>query len=280
MESFCKRVFKAIQMILYIDFGGTNFRYCYDDGEIFVSKSDKVDFIEFLENEIKQKPDLQKISISFAGQVKDGKILSSPNIALHNLDIKKQIYDRYKVAVLLENDLNAAAIYEYSKFKQAKTMAVFYIGTGFGSAFVIDGKIFGGANNLSGEIGHIPFKRVDKVCGCGRNDCLELSVSGKALDGLRLDECDESIKQTFLDGLRHSFFTVLNLFDPDYFALGGSVVLNNSWIADFLEESFDQSSFSSIRKKPIIYISDSQNGNIEGLKILTKDLDGQYKTNG
>lgn len=261
-------------MNLLIDFGGTNFKYCLDDGEVFVIPSDKTDLLDFIESQIKISDCIKNIAVSFAGQVRNGIILSAPNIELKNLDIKNYVFEKYKINLLIENDLNCAAIYEYSKYN-VSSVAVLYIGTGFGSAFVINGKVLSGYSNLSGEIGHIPFRKMESFCPCGRNDCLELSTSGKALQGKKLEECDQNIIETLKDGLKHSFFTVLNLIDPDVFVFGGSVISHNKWLIDFLKEEYKNSSFYKIRNDVQIFVSDSEYGNIEGLKILLKDNDAK-----
>lgn len=257
-------------MNLYIDFGGTYFRYCFDDGELFTLKSQEIELMSFLESQIHLKKDIKKIYISFAGQVKNGKILSAPNIKIQNFDLGQYFYDNYNIEVVLENDLSCASVYEYSKYKNAKVLALLCIGTGFGSAFVIDGKILRGKDNIAAEIGHMPFRKKSFKCGCGRDDCLELSVSGKIFKENGYDSSDTAIKKEFLDGLAFAFHTVLNLFDPDVFVLGGGVIKNNSFILDFLKEEYNNSSFKAIRSDLKISISDIDNANIAGLKILSK----------
>jgi glucokinase len=166
-------------MNLFIDFGGTNFRYCFDEGDTTTLKSEDVEIVSFIEKQILFLKNIRKVFISFAGQVKNGKILSAPNIKIETLDINKYFKEKYNIEIIIENDLNCAAIYEYSKYDDASILAVFYIGTGFGSAFVIDGKVLRGKDNIAAEVGHIPFKKKPYKCSCGRDDCLELSVSGK-----------------------------------------------------------------------------------------------------
>jgi len=258
-------------MNLYIDFGGTHFKYCFDNDEVKVLPSNQIDFIEFIENQINLKKELQNIAISFAGQVRDGVILNAPNIAIKELHIKSYIEKKYGINVIVENDLNAATIYEYSLYNNINSMVVLYIGTGFGCGIIIENKLLHGKDNFAGEIGHIPFRKTSFQCGCGRDDCLELSVSGKALGGLKLNEVDEKTKQTFLDGLVHSFFTILNLFNCDVYIFGGSVMQNNIWLLDFLQEEYKKSSFYNLRGELKIAISDSQYGNIEGLKLIIKE---------
>ncbi|QOG11464.1 ROK family protein [Arcobacter sp. FWKO B] len=257
-------------MNLFIDFGGTNFRYCFDDGEIKVLKSKETELVSFIETQIVLKRDIKKIYISFAGQVKDGKILSAPNIKIQTFDLKHYIKEKYDIDIFIENDLNCAAIYEYSKYQNAKILALFYIGTGFGSAFMINGKLLSGKDNIAGEIGHIPYKKKDLGCKCGRNDCLELSVSGKVFGERTFENSPTSTQEDFLDGLKFAFHTVLNLFDPDVFVLGGSVVKNNPFIIDFLKKEYNDSSFKGIRSDLQIFLSDINDANIEGLKIISK----------
>ncbi|MCK9337110.1 MAG: ROK family protein [Arcobacteraceae bacterium] len=256
-------------MNLFIDFGGTHFRYCFDDGDTITLKSEDVELVKFIEIQISLK-NINKVFISFAGQVKDGKILSAPNIKIETLDINKYFEEKYNIEVLIENDLNCAAIYEYSKYKNAQVLAVFYIGTGFGSAFVIDGKVLKGKDNIAAEVGHIPFKKKPYRCNCGRDDCLELSVSGKVFGENSFENSDEDTKKDFLDGLKHIFHTTLNLFDPDVIILGGGVVKHNPFILDFLKNEYNNSSFKTIRSDLKIFISDVEDANIKGLQILSK----------
>lgn len=258
-------------MNLYIDFGGTHFKYCFDSDEVIVLESNKVDLIEFIEAQINLKKRLENIAISFAGQVRDGVILNAPNISLKEFDIKKYIENKYGINVMVENDLNTAAIYEYSLYNNIYSMAVLYIGTGFGCGIVIGDRVLRGRDNFAGEIGHIPYRKTSTKCGCGRDDCLELSVSGKALEGLKLNDVDEKTKRIFLDGLVHSFFTLLNIFNCDVYILGGSVIQNNIWLLDFLEKEYKQSSFYNLRGELKIAVSDSKYGTIEGLKLLIKE---------
>jgi glucokinase len=262
-------------MNLYIDFGGTHFKYCFDNDEVVVLESNKVDLVDFIESQIKLKQGLENIAISFAGQVRDGVILNAPNIDLKELYIKRYIEEKYNINVVVKNDLNAATIYEYSQYENIASMAVLYVGTGFGCGVIIGDKVLYGKDNFAGEIGHIPYRKTTTRCGCGRDDCLELSVSGNALRGLKLNEVDEKTKQIFLDGLVHAFFTILNILNCEVYVFGGSVIQNNIWLLDFLKEEYKKSSFFNLRGELKIAISDSRYGNIEGLKIIMKD-----KTNG
>lgn len=271
-------------MNLYIDYGGTNFRYCFnnkDSKKLKTLKSKDIDLLSFLDHIIIKKS-IKKVAISFAGYVNKGKIISSPNIDIKPINLKKHLLNNYGVKLFLDNDLSCAALAEQKIYK-AKNMAVFYIGTGFGSAFISNGKLIKGANNLSAEIGHIPFQTTPFLCGCGRNDCLELSVSGSGiakwcghfnilqkyatLENLEKLDTKESniILENFYKGLAQAFHTSLNLFDYDLLVLGGSLGKNEN-IKKFLQKEFKKSAFH--KKNLEIKISTLKEGSLEGAKLL------------
>lgn len=270
-------------MNLYIDYGGTHFRYQINDEPVVALPSQNTHLLEFLENIIEEKG-IKNIGISFAGQVCEGKIISAPNINLANLNIKQYIEAKYGVVLEIDNDLKCATLYESSLFPQFKNLCVIYIGTGVGSGLIINHQLVRGKNNFAGELGHIPFRKTPFVCGCSRDDCLELSLGGKALkhwcEHYELDENHtnlelllstakgKAIYDNFEKALEHCFFTMLNLFDCEAFIFGGGVMQNNPQLLKNLKKSYEKSAFRSVRNAPEIFLSSSNNGSLEGAKIL------------
>ncbi len=269
-------------MNLYIDFGGTNFRYRFDNKKTTTIKSEDIVLKDFLDDIIKKNPTISFIGISFAGIVNNGKIITSPNTNEENFDVKDYVKTTYNINLEIQNDLNCAALAEHNQIK-TDSLAVFYIGTGFGSAFIDDNNLVRGANNQSGEIGHIPFKKTPFICGCGRDDCIELSTSGssiirwceyfnldKKLQKLNILEKADDYKakiivENFYLGLAHAFHTSLNLFDFNTLVLGGSVAKHKN-IKKFLENEFTKSSFK--REKLNIVLSNLKEGALEGTKYI------------
>ena len=269
-------------MNLYIDYGGTNFRTQIDDNPITTTSSENIDLKEFLDQFLKENRNISFIGVSFAGTVCDGKILLSPNTKTENFDIKSYIEKTYHIPLSIDNDLNCAALAE-QKVLEVNSLAVFYIGTGFGSAFIDGGKLVKGFSNKSGEIGHIPFNPSPFGGGCGRDDCIELYTSGSGiqkwcefhniskefqrLDKLHINNtlASNTIVENFYAGLAHAFHTALNLFDFENLVLGGSVG-NHQFIKEFLEKESLCSSFK--RKKLNITLSTLKQGSLEGAKLL------------
>jgi glucokinase len=80
-------------MTLGLDVGGTYLRseLRFGDKTLKTSsiKSLQVELKKYIEDILEQEAEIKNICISFAGQVKDGVIISSPNIKVENFDIKE-----------------------------------------------------------------------------------------------------------------------------------------------------------------------------------------------
>lgn len=83
------------------------------------------------------------------------------------------------IPVALTNDANAAAIGEmtYGAARGMKDFIEITLGTGVGSGIVVGGKLVYGHDGFAGEIGHTIIRRNGRMCGCGRQGCLETYTS-------------------------------------------------------------------------------------------------------
>ncbi len=87
-----------------------------------------------------------------------GLVLSPPNLpGWDRVPVVKFFTDRFKVPVVLQNDANACALaeWQFGAGRGTRSMVFMTFGTGLGAGIVIDGKIYAGANDNAGEIGHI-----------------------------------------------------------------------------------------------------------------------------
>jgi len=248
--------------LIAIDIGGTYTRYKIG-GEVFVLKTKEINLLKFLENLIK-KYSPKKIAISFAGQVKDNVIYSSPNTKFEKIDLKI-LEEKYYVKIILENDLNCAALAESRHFK-AKNLVALYSGTGLGAGIIDNSKIVKG-RGFAGEIGHIPYKPTPFKCKCGKNNCLELIASGSGIEkmaeiyGCKGLECPK-VKEEYIKGLMHAVGICFSLFDPEILVLGGGVIVNNTWI------------LNEIKNKKNQYIPNFNTGKIEITNLKDASLTG------
>jgi glucokinase len=93
--------------------------------------------------------------------------------------------------VVLESDANAAAIAEWKLGAGSKagvdSMGMITLGTGVGSGFILNGKVWHGIRGMGGELGHSSVEPHGALCGCGTRGCLELYASAGGLQRLARD---------------------------------------------------------------------------------------------
>jgi predicted NBD/HSP70 family sugar kinase len=107
----------------------------------------------------------EKIRIAVVGvpgvlDSKTGNINLAPNIAgIDGINFPSLLQERLGIEVLVENDVNLAALGEHWMTHQGdKDDLVFLsIGTGIGAGIVIGGQLVRGATGGAGEIGFLPF---------------------------------------------------------------------------------------------------------------------------
>lgn len=108
----------------------------------------------------------------------------SPNIpGWGDTPVRDLLMERLRVPVAVDNDANCMALAElFAGAGRGCTSAFFLtLGTGIGSAIVVDGKLFRGAHSLGGEWGHATIVHNGRMCACGRRGHLEAYASATAL---------------------------------------------------------------------------------------------------
>lgn len=107
----------------------------------------------------------------------------SPDFAWRDLDIVDPIRKSFKLPVHMENDSRAKAMGEmwYGMARNEKNFICINYGYGIGSAFVMEGKVFGGSSGKAGEFGHVILDRGGAQCDCGNYGCTEALASGNAI---------------------------------------------------------------------------------------------------
>ena len=97
-----------------------------------------------------------------------------------DLPLRDLLAERLAVPVVLENDVNAAALAARA-LVEADDVVYLSVGTGLAAGLVIDGRLRRGEHGAAGEIGHLPVDPAGVPCGCGQTGCLETIASGRAL---------------------------------------------------------------------------------------------------
>ena len=114
-----------------------------------------------------------------------GVVINPPNLpGWHNFPLAEEIRKLYPAAqVKIDNDANAAALAEAKWGAGRSYRNVFYatIGTGIGTGFVIDGKVYHGRTGLATEGGHVGVDLHGPQCACGKRGCIETLAAGPAI---------------------------------------------------------------------------------------------------
>lgn len=178
---------------LGIDIGGTNSAFGLVDriGNVLYESSFPTKnfstpqlLVDAIHTDIYSKyPTINIIGISVGapnGNHYTGEIVNAPNLSWKGRIPLAQLFkEKFNVYTELSNDANVAAIGEHL-FGNAKDLTDFVtitLGTGLGSGVFINGEIVYGNQGYAGEFGHIRVIKDGRLCGCGRNGCLETYAS-------------------------------------------------------------------------------------------------------
>jgi glucokinase len=115
--------------------------------------------------------------------IASGVVLLSPNLGWRNFPLRDRVSDAVGLPATLDNDANCAIFGEWwqGAARGANTVIGLTIGTGIGGGIVLDGKIYHGATDIAGEIGHMTIDSTGRHCNCGNYGCIEAYASGTAI---------------------------------------------------------------------------------------------------
>ncbi len=164
--------------------------------------------------------------------------------------LDRDLAERLGRPIRLENDANCFALSEAVDGAGAGAGSLFgvILGTGVGGGLVVDGRLIGGRNAVSGEWGHntLPWpdeaERQGPRCYCGKRGCIETflsgpglardhqSASGQAWPAERIvasaaqgdSGCGATLAR-YEDRLSRALASVINLLDPEVIVLGGGL---------------------------------------------------------
>ena len=180
-----------------VDVGGTKVAagVVDDDGVVLArarrpTPSGSTEHIEDVISDIVQElrssyGDVVAVGIGAAGWVSAdrGTVVYAPNLAWRDEPLRERVSRRVEVAVVVENDANAAAWAEH-RFGAARGVADVVLvtsGTGIGTGLVLAGALYRGGYGMAGEAGHMTVVPNGLPCGCGQRGCWEQYASGNAL---------------------------------------------------------------------------------------------------
>lgn len=191
----------------------------------------------------------------------EGKILSAHDLGWNNLALAAAVRAGTGLTPYVANRSKVSALAEYwARGGEYKNMAAITVGTGVAAGFIIDGKLYRGANSSAGELGHVGISEHGPLCACGNRGCLQTLVGEDAIlrRGQELAKrMDAPAPEDFaevlaLAGRGVSPFTVVleevashlavavslvvNLLNPELIVLGGPVVDSSPALLDAISQ--------------------------------------------
>ncbi|ABI67608.1 glucokinase / transcriptional regulator [Syntrophomonas wolfei subsp. wolfei str. Goettingen G311] len=187
----------------------------------------------------------------------DTVVWDSPNLGWNRVNIKEEMKARLGWEPLVEKDTNMAVLGEYyfGQMQRCQNLLYITVSTGIGGGIMLGGQLYRGQNGGAGEIGHMVVASGGRICGCGRQGCLEAQASGTAIaqmakelgqegkgqgmfSGLgtvgakevgeaarRGDREARTIVAQVVDYLGIALGNLVNIFNPEKIVLGGAVSL-------------------------------------------------------
>lgn len=160
------------------------------------------------------------------------------------------------IKTVIDNDVKVKILaeYLYGCAKGSKKASLIGIGTGIGSALIINGEIFRGGSNSAGELGHTTLDPNGNLCECGKRGCLQTYIDETALIlGARRVKQISDINQLF-DAARSdekwakdivsraalyigiTINNIVCMYNPDTVIISGDLVENYPEIVELVHE--------------------------------------------
>lgn len=161
-----------------------------------------------------------------------GMIENTPKINWREINLYKVFNEALNIPVIIDTDVNAAALgeYYYGHGKGKKSVLYITIGTGVGGGFVIDGKTLYGLTHP--EMGHVLIKQKEDdefrgICPY-HGSCLEGLVSGPSIEkrmGRAAYEIEKTDKiwETIGDYIGQALADYCLILSPEVILIGGGV---------------------------------------------------------
>jgi len=243
-------------------------------------------------NEVIDSPEMSGkqfagIGIALPGLIDmdSGVVKLSSQLHWHNVPLKAMLTKMFPdMPVLLDNEMNARALAEYifGKMRNEQNAVVLGIGSGVGAGIIIDGKIYRGAANMSGEVGHITMDINGKMCQCGSYGCLQTYVADWALieDAQRFkhdadindivtlagegEQWAVSIIDRFVRYTKTAISYFTGLLNPGTVVLCGRLLSDHPDLVKWLSRDYPAQNFGPVNIPPLVMSALERDGAIIG----------------
>jgi glucokinase len=268
-----------------IDLGGTNLKLALIDAKFRIKQRrlfntrgfpDKSSLIRNIVLEVRQlmkdnrltRKDILGVGMGLPGPVdyERGIVHFLPNIpGWEEVSLKSILEKRLGLPVVLDNDAKLMSLAEYTlgAARGARSAVCLTLGTGVGAGLVFDGRLYRGAGNVSGEIGHLPLNEDGPRCNCGGWACLEAYIGNRSIESRARTILGKNISLEELSRLASrgnrlalqvwsevgsrlglALAAVVNLLNPDCIVIGGGIAKAHRRLFERLKEVIAQRAMS------------------------------------
>jgi len=191
----------------------------------------------------------------------EGIVQFAPSLDWTNFPLKDRLVADFNLPVIVDNDVNLAALGElwFGVGNGANNLVVIAVGTGIGAGVVLDGAIYRGSHQAAGEIGYLVLNRVQfdrnyrdgfgafesLASGTGiaeRGRLALAAATGREPVDLTAEDVFEAaarqepwavaVVAETVDYLAQAVVAVVTCFDPDVIVLGGGVARSASLLIE------------------------------------------------
>lgn len=175
------------------------------------------DIINIIEHQNEFKLNIISVGLTFTGTVDNfsKKIIKSHNLdfisdkPLSNIVFPNRIdyFESKSINIYVDNNSNSATVAEkynlYNvassnyKFRNKQNIMAIYLGAGIGTGLIFHNKLYRGASNAIGELGHIqvpPYYEKNNspstneiCCSCGNDNCLDFRIRNDVFNMTKAD---------------------------------------------------------------------------------------------
>ena len=217
------------------------------------------------------------------------------------LDLKSWVDQTWGVPFVLENDARAALLgeWQYGAGRGEENIVLCTIGTGFGSAVLMNGKVLKGAHFVAGNLGgHMVVNFKGDKCNCGGIGCLETEASSWVLESKchnhplinesslsslaninyraifdhaeAGDDLAIEIRENSITAWSAGIVNLVHAFDPDIVIIGGGVMRRGQLIIPSIQKHIDQHTWPPAGTYKIIPAHDFTNAGVMGMAYLAR----------
>lgn len=213
--------------------------------------------------------EIEKIGISCPGIVEKGVIRRANNLKIEKTEIEDKLKKVFKnINIQVRNDAKCAALAEkeYGTLHGYNDSIMLTIGTGIGGAVFYNGSLLEGKKSSAFELGHMIINKNGEKCSCNSKGCFEAYASignlrkkvqkelkiEKEITGVELvkilknkdkNKTIDIILKDYINNLAIGIANLINIFEPEIIALGGSIVYYEDIILQELKDILEKEEY-------------------------------------